>query len=120
MDMPNNQDDLPAASPKQVQAVPVHSVAIKAPPFTTKNPALFFYALEAQFEIRNPKVTKSSTKFFHVVSNLPEQVLERIPDMLDPALLPPTMNPYKRIKDRLLSIYQRPIEERLSELIDTT
>ena len=104
--MPNNNDDLPASSPPQVQAVPVHSVAIKAPPFTTKNPALFFYALEAQFEIRNPKVTDSTMKFYIVVANLPEQVLERIPDMLDPLLLPPTADPYKRVKDRFLSIYQ--------------
>jgi len=62
-DMPNN-DDLPSALPQQVQAAPVNSVAIKAPSFTTKIPVLFFYTLEAQFEIRNPKVTESSTKFF--------------------------------------------------------
>jgi len=43
--------------------------------------------------------------------------MEHIPDMLDP---PPIADEYNKIKQRLLSIYQRPSGERLAEMIDAT
>ena len=106
--MPNDDDSTTSAST-------LASVAIKLPAFTTKNPILFFYSLEAQFEIK--KIKDETTKFYYVVSGLPEHVLERIPDMLESR---PSTDEYKEIKKRVLSIYQRPIGERLLECIDAT
>ena len=51
------------------------------------------------------KVKDQTTKFYFVVLSLPEQVLERIPDMLE---TPPAVDEYDTIKQRVLSTYQRP------------
>ena len=46
---------------------------------------------------------RSTEGFLYVVSGLPEQVLERIPDMLE---TPPAVDEYDMIKQRVLLTYQ--------------
>jgi len=47
-------------------------VSVKAPPFYRQSPSMWFRQLESQFAIAH--VTKSETKFHHVLSALPEDV----------------------------------------------
>ena len=115
-DNDNGRDNPSAALPSRHA---VAHVAIKPPPFTMKNPASFFFNLEAQFEISGRKITDHQTKFFHVVSYLPEHVMERIPNLVDPSTRPTSPDMYQMIKDHLLDTYRRPLDERLSEFVET-
>ena len=100
--MSDDEENSPAAQAWASGPAIAH-VSIKPPPFTTKNPALFFFNLEAQFEVR--RVKDHMTKFFHVVSYLPEHVMERIPDLVDPSTRLTSPDMFQTIKDRLLDTY---------------
>ena len=52
---------------------------IKMSPFDENHAAGWFIVLEAQFEVKN--VTQSPTKFYNVLSHIPVDVAERLPEI---------------------------------------
>lgn len=87
------------------------AVAIKLPPFWPADPHIWFAQAEAQFATRN--ITRSITKFQHVVSMQPEVVTE----IRDLVLNPPAEEPYERLKDALIARVTASEEKRLHQLL---
>jgi hypothetical protein len=77
--------------------------AIKISEFWTHNPVGWFLQLEAQFGIRTTPVP-AKTQFFHVISNLPSNILELCTAVTS---VPPTDNSFAAIKKLLLKKYQK-------------
>jgi len=61
----------------------ISHVAVKPPPFYTKSPSTWFKQMESQFHLA--KISASSTKFHHVLSCLPENIVCELPldDMVE-------------------------------------
>ena len=92
------------------------AVSIKMPVFTHDDPDIFFIAAEAQFETRSPPITADRTKFFHIISALPADVLSRIKDLIKN---PPAANAYEALKTRLTETFAAPPEERALKIIES-
>ena len=56
------------------------AVAVKAPPFISSNPAMWFVILGAQFNIAG--IVASSTKFYHALANLPVETVSNLDDAI--------------------------------------
>lgn len=54
----------------------VSAVSIKAPPFLEASPTAWFCIMEAQFVLSS--VTSSSTKFYHILANLPPSIVANL------------------------------------------
>ena len=61
----------------------VNAVAMKLPLFWVDNPLRWFQQAEAQFRIKN--ITRSSTKFEHVLARIPSEATVSIGDVIDKA-----------------------------------
>ena len=93
---------------------PVESVAIKLPPFWTKNPDAWLAKVEAQFKLRN--ITVDDTKFNHVVAALEESVAERVLHIIN---LPDTQQDrYKQLKNELVRKYGLSDEQRAHRILE--
>ena len=55
----------------------ITAVSIKPPIFSETSSAMFFRVMEAQFSLKG--ITVSKTKFYHVMSAVPTNILENIP-----------------------------------------
>ena len=66
-----------AANTSTSTVFPVQHIAIKPPIFSATNPNAFFHIFEAQFHLA--RVTSEETRFFHVLSSLPPDVVNMIP-----------------------------------------
>lgn len=89
----------------------VDRVSVKIPPFWTDKPEIWFYQVEAQFQLSN--VTAENTKFNYLVSQLDLKVVENIWDIAtseDP-------NKYTLAKNRLLKIFKESEEKQLKKLV---
>jgi hypothetical protein len=84
-----------------VEAGPNRSVEIKLPEFWPQAPVLWFSRAECMFTLRH--VEDEVTKYCAVVACLPHDVLRQVADLLDITLLE---EPYKQLKDRLLSAHE--------------
>jgi hypothetical protein len=89
----------------------VSRVAIKTPPFYRGNPKFWFVQIEAQFHLAS--ISQSSTKFFHILSALPEDIGCNI----SAAAL--TAADYDGLKAEVLSIFEKTRSERLEEALGT-
>lgn len=89
------------------------AVSIKMPPFTPNKPSVFFVLAEAQFHIR--QITADETKYFHVISALPPDVIKRIEDLVKS---PPNTDKYEALKGRLTDSFDTPPEERATRLLN--
>ena len=77
-----------------------NSFSIKLPVFWPDPAEVWFAQAEAQFTIRY--VTVSKTKFYQVVAVLPQEVASQILDLI---CTPPAGNPYKVLRERLITVY---------------
>lgn len=93
----------------------VHAVAVKLPEFWTYDPGMWFFQAEAIF--RRSNVTRSHTKFDHVVIKLPETVLLGVRDILM-SVTAETEDPYSIIKTRLMERFGHSKWHRLNQLLD--
>lgn len=93
---------------KQVQ-LPLNVVGIKMPAFMETAAAAWFSILEANFHIKS--ITSEQTRFFHLIANLPPEVVSKIPVSLI------TKHNYTETKTAVLAIHERTKPELFSKLI---
>jgi len=97
---------------KQEPTNEVNIIGVKLPPFWKCDPAAWFKRAEAQFRLAH--VSKSQTKFDHILTMLDEDIIGRVSDILD---IDNTENAYQNLKDRLINTYGRTEEDKFRELI---
>ncbi|GFR07885.1 uncharacterized protein TNCT_222271 [Trichonephila clavata] len=90
----------------------INRVAVKLPPFWRNKPNLWFFQLEAQFDVAN--ITQDQTKYNIVLSALDEHILDFIEDILSN---PPTENKNIALKSALLSRLTDSEEAKLKKLL---
>jgi hypothetical protein len=75
---------------------------MKLPLFWVDNPRMWFQTAEAQFRIKG--ITRSMTKFDHVLARIPSELTISLADVMEAALstVNPCPDPYTELKDRLL------------------
>ena len=61
----------------------ISAVAVKLPPWF-EDTELWLKQIEAAFEICRPRITLQKTKYYHLLSALPAQILKLVADKLDP------------------------------------
>jgi hypothetical protein len=86
----------------------VARVSIKPPEFYRRNPTVWFKQIESQFALAN--LTRSQTKFHHVMGALPEDVACYLPD---------DITTYETLKEQVLQTYQKTRQELLEEALGT-
>ena len=93
----------PAASAAAAAAAPaaIAAVGIKIPDFWTTDPGAWFLAVEAQFHTAH--ITVSSTKFYHVLQKLPQELIASVRDIVTD--ITATEDPYGLLKTRLVKSY---------------
>lgn len=94
------------------QTVETNVVRVKLPTFWANNPITWFIQAEAQFTLA--KITVESSKYYHVISTLPQDVAESVSDLLQN---PPTQNMYKKLKETLIERHSLSVEARIKKLI---
>lgn len=90
----------------------VNAISVKIPPFWEDDPETWFGQADAQFHLR--KVVESLTKFYHVISLLPQKVAISVKDL---SRNPPTKDPYETLKKRLLQSYNQTDSQRAAAII---
>ena len=105
------------AGPQTVNAVAIDSVAVKLPGFWKDNPRGWFHQAELSFEIRNPAIVVSRTKYGHVVTALDSAASTEIQHVLDD---PPKADPYAAIKEALLIAYDQTQAAKDAEFLSLT
>ncbi|XP_070388851.1 uncharacterized protein [Dermacentor albipictus] len=85
---------------------------VKLAPFWTGDPELWFVQIESQFAAR--RITADSTKYHHVVGNLPPATASEVRDLL---LTPPAANAYQTLKEirRVTPTEPERLQQRLRE-----
>jgi hypothetical protein len=96
----------------------VNQVAMKLPLFWVDNPMRWFQQAEAQFRVKS--ITRSTTKFDHVLARLPSDATVSIGDVIDKATtaVNPSETPYEDLKARLLKAYMPGPYKMLDSLLD--
>jgi len=96
----------------------INQVAMKLPLFWVDNPLRWFQQAEAQFRVKN--ISRSSTKFDHVLARLPSEATVSIGDVIDraTATVNPSETPYEDLKARLLKAYMPGPYKMLDTLLD--
>lgn len=87
------------------------AVSIKIPPFWTDKPEVWFYQVEAQFQIS--KITSEETKFNYLVAQLEPRFLENIWDIIKDTI----DNKYTIAKERLLNIFKESENKKIKRLL---
>lgn len=102
---------LPAADPLApvLPDAALHHVAVKLPDFWTKDPDMWFAQAECGFEMA--RVTRSYTKYQHVLMKLPQEVIISVRSLVQ-EIEPTTPDAYEQLKARLstsfsMTPYQR-------------
>lgn len=98
------EEEVPPHQPEHVTRI-----AVRPPPFDEHSVTRWFVILESQFSLAN--ITVSSTKFTHVLSHLPMQVINKLSDTVI------SCNNYATLKDGLIQLYARSIPELFDSLI---
>lgn len=93
--------DLQTATISQAsEATNTHAVSVKVPEFWQSRPEVWFSLLEAQFATKN--ITADDTKYYHTLTGLDKSTAEEISAFINN---PPQSDKYKKLKERLISIY---------------
>ena len=90
----------------------VNAVSIRMPPFMESAIGGWFSIIEAHFSLRN--ITVSSTKYFHVLSALPPEIVTKIPASVL------NEQSYDALKNALIQIHERTKQELFARLISQT
>jgi len=93
----------------------VHHVAFKMPDFWTKDPDLWFTQAEMAFDVA--RITRSYTKYQHIVAKLPEDVMLSCRSLLG-EIAPTDDDAYERLRDRLTSTFGKTTWQRGFALLD--
>jgi hypothetical protein len=88
-----------------------NKVSIKIPPFWREKPEIWFYQVEAQFNIC--KIVTEETKFNHLVSQLEPKYIENIWDIIRGT----EVNKYSLAKECLLNIFKESEDKRIKRLV---
>ncbi|GFX96742.1 uncharacterized protein TNCV_1647771 [Trichonephila clavipes] len=87
------------------------AVSIKIPPFWTDRPEIWFYQVEAQFQIS--RISLEETKFHYLVSQLEPKYVENIWDIVNSK----SATKYTDSKNRLLSLFKESENLRIKRLL---
>ena len=90
----------------------VNAVSIRMPPFMESAIRGWFSIIEANFALRN--ITVSSTKYYHVLSALPPEIVSKI----SASVL--NEQSYDALKNALIQIHERTKPELFARLISKT
>ena len=102
-----NENDSPSTEKEFVGAV-----TVKLPAFMESASIGWFTIAEAQFKLRH--IVESATKFYHVLSFLPPEVVMKIrPDTLQ-------SNSYENLKQEVVDLYEKSKPELFEKLISKT
>jgi hypothetical protein len=104
-----------AAPAAGVPVVPVAHVAVKLPTFWTTDPDMWFFQAECSFN--RSRITTSYTKFEHVVTRFPEEVMISVRSLLQ-EMTPTTEDAYEQLKEALTTSYGRTRWQRGFAIID--
>jgi len=85
------------------------AVAIRPPTFSPNKVNAYFKILEAQLQIAN--VTTPATKFRHLLSNLPIEVIDKLSDEQT------TCEDYDELKQAVIAMYSKPNNQIFNELL---
>ena len=96
-------------------AAAVNAVAVKLPNFWMSDPELWFMQAEAVFNTRYPKITADSTKFDHILTALPQEMLNSIKGLI--RLPVATPDRYVRLKESLILSFGKSVAQKHAELI---
>jgi hypothetical protein len=110
--------NLPPPPPHPVPVnppAPVAAIGVHLSTFWTSDPDMWFYRAECSFT--KARITRSATKFEHVVPMLPEDVMSSIRQFLI-GITPDTENPYEQLKDALCKGFGRTRWQRGYALLD--
>ena len=92
----------------------INAVSVKLPTFWIADPVLWFHQVESVFRTRTPQITRDSTKFDHVMSHLPSEVLTAVRHLIQ--LPPTTPGLYELLKETLQAAYGKTPATRTKEL----
>lgn len=115
MEPPGSQTLLTATETASTVIVPSVSAAaaLHLPPFWRQNPRSWFRQVEAQFQLRN--IHAQSTKYFHVIANLPPEVAAELDDILSTV---PLDEAYDVLKSAILDRMQASQRSRIQQLLN--
>lgn len=106
-----NQDQSNSSNPFADPTQELNAVSIKFPPFWPEKPEIWFYQIEAQFEIN--RITTENTRFNYLVAQLEPKYLENIWDIIKSQ----DKNKYTSAKNRLLHIFKESSEAKIKKLL---
>ena len=86
---------------------------VKLPEFLINDPAYWFFTVEAKFNLAN--ITEEKVMFNLIITNLPAEVGISVKDVV---MQPFQIGMLKRLKDTILSRFQRSSSARIKELLD--
>ena len=92
----------------------VTKIAVKLPDFWTEDPDLWFLHAESAF--RNAQITKSRTKFDHIVQKLPQKIMISVRSLIM-GFGASSATPFEDLKNKLVSSYTLSLWQRVSKLI---
>jgi hypothetical protein len=105
-------DILPYGGPPAAAAATGSNVfSVKLSPFWPQAPVAWFAQVEYIFHTK--RVTDSFDKYCHLMASLPPESVRLVMDIVE---VPPTVDPYETLKERLLSQLQLSEYERLDQL----
>ena len=78
----------------------LNTVAVKVPAFLPESAEAWFIQVEAQLTLKG--VTSSSTKFYYCISSFNQETANQVLDLIKS---PPSSDPYKALKNRLLKLF---------------
>ncbi|XP_049308701.1 uncharacterized protein LOC125775294 [Bactrocera dorsalis] len=104
-------DSISAPSQSNIQIS--REISIKAPPFYSEKPALWFAQLESQFRMRS--ILTEVDKFHVVVPLIDTRSASTVEDII---LAPPITNPYRELKEALIARFSKSKEANLIQLLD--
>lgn len=101
------------SNPTEDNSPEVLLVGVKLPAFWSADAALWFIQAEAQFNLA--KVTVSRTKFDHIVSVLPHEIIAEVRDVIISSIS--ASKPYEDLKEALLQRTASSERDRLHQLM---
>ena len=90
-----------------------HGISVKLPDFILRDPELWLIQARSQFILAG--VSKEETRYHHIVSKLPPEVLINCRDLVKEPYQPGSL---QRLVDALLSRYSLTNEQRIKEVLD--
>ncbi|XP_064469388.1 uncharacterized protein LOC135384072 [Ornithodoros turicata] len=106
-----DQPDLPSGAPPLSQPTVAH-VSVRLPPFWSRNPAIWFHQVEAQFLLAG--VTSQLARYRHVVAALPPEIAMDVADVITSQ---PPQSPYDHLRAAILKRTMLSERKRIKQLL---